>query len=194
MPRTDGVTHWERDLLIAHRTLAPLIRMHADDIDLWRFHRRSGDDETGHQFSLLFYASAQTADAINRQVAADPLVEAMLADGILAEVLTDPTDRIDRPAVSDTSDASWSPVVQRTWPYYIMGVSRMWLAMIDEMSQAIVVPDNAGIQDLQDHYQAVNQRLTHIWQHEGQHAFLHHLNAIFGYEAMLLRETRWQSF
>jgi hypothetical protein len=33
-----------------------------------------------------------------------------------------------------------------------------------------------------------------IWQNESQHALLHHLNAIFGYEAMILREQSWKSF
>ncbi|HSO21086.1 MAG TPA: hypothetical protein VLT88_16585 [Desulfosarcina sp.] len=191
MPRTDGTTHWERDLLIAHRILAPVIAAQGDDIDLWRFHRRSADDGAGHQFSLIFYASAQTADEINRKVAADTLLEALLRAGVIDAVITDDVGRNDRPQVGDTSDASWSPVMQRTWPYYIMGVSRMWLAMIEALSGEV---GTAGDVDLQDHYREVNRRLTYIWQHEGQHALLHHLNAVFGYEAMLLRETRWKSF
>lgn len=194
MARPDGETHWERDLLIAHRILAPVIRRHGDDIGLWRFHRRSADDDTGHQFSLLFFSSAPTAGAINRQVVDDPLVAQLLADGMLVNVITDAGDIIQRPAVSDTSDAQWSPVMQRTWPYYIMGVSRMWLAMIEELSRAEGATDAVESERLLDHYRAVNRRLTAIWQQEGQHALLHHLNAIFGYEPLMLRETRWRAF
>ncbi len=194
MNRNDDVTHWERDLLIAHRIVAPQISAHNDEIDLWRFHRRSANDDTGHQFSLLYYASAQTADMINHAVITDPLVVQLLATGILTDVFTDDVDHNDSPAVSDTSDKNWSPVMQRTWPYYIMGVSQLWLAMIDELSQEIGVSDNPDTSQLLDHYQMVNERLTYIWQHESQHALLHHLNAIFGYKAMIMRETRWQSF
>jgi hypothetical protein len=33
-----------------------------------------------------------------------------------------------------------------------------------------------------------------IWQQEGYHALLHHLNAIYGYEALVYWEKRWKSF
>lgn len=194
MARTGDVTHWERDLLIAHRILAPVISRHRDDLGLWRFHRRSAEDDLGHQFSFLFFTSAPTAGTINRQVVDDPLIAQLLAESMLVGVLTDAVDQNARPAVSDTSDPHWSPIMQRTWPYYIMGVSRMWLAMIDELSRAVGTAADADSERLLDHYRTVNRQLTGMWQQEGQHALLHHLNAIFGYEPMMLRETRWQAF
>ncbi|WP_319522101.1 hypothetical protein [uncultured Desulfosarcina sp.] len=91
--RPDGDTRWEKDLLIAHRVIAPLILEYRDDIELWRFHRRSAGDATGHQFSFLFFASAETAEHIYRCVHADPLVEQLLSSQLVAAVLTDPLDR-----------------------------------------------------------------------------------------------------
>jgi hypothetical protein len=202
LDRPEKKTRWERDLLIAHRVAAVLISAHEDDLGLWRFHRRSADDGAGHQFSFLFYTSAETADKINRMVASDPLVEALLSTGVIMQVLTDDIDRNDRPAVSDTSDPKWSPVMQNTWPHFIMGVSRMWLAMIDQISKQISgqistevgSADGPTVKQLLDHYQLVNKEVTGIWQQEAYHALLHHLNAIYGYEAMVYWEKRWKSF
>ena len=194
MDRPAEETHWERDLLLAHRVAAPLIFAHGDVIDLWRFHRRSAEDETGHQFSYLFFASAETADKINRTIRSDPLVEQLLSEGVVREVLTDAVDHNDHPNVGDTSDPKWSPVMQDTWPHYIMGVSRMWLGMIDQVSREKGIADDAAVSELLEHYAQVNDEVTHLWQQEGYHALLHHLNAIYGYEALVYWEKRWKSF
>ncbi len=184
----------ERDLLLAHRVAAPLIFAHGGVIDLWRFHRRSAEDETGHQFSYLFFASAETADKINRTIRSDPLVEQLLSEGVVREVLTDAVDHNDHPNVGDTSDPKWSPVMQETWPHYIMGVSRMWLGMIDQVSRKKGIADDATVSELLEHYAQVNDEVTRLWQQEGYHALLHHLNAIYGYEALVYWEKRWKSF
>lgn len=194
MDRPDEKTRWESDLLIAHRIVAPLIKVYRSDIDLWRFHRRSAEDIRGHQFSFLFFTSADTAHRIHQQVIADPVVGQLFSSGIIVEVLTDDVAHNDRRAVGDTSDANWSPVMQDNWPYFIMGASRMWLGMIDQVSRDIGIEDQATCEQLLDHYQNVNDRVTYTWQHESQHALLHHLNAIFGYQPMILKETRWKSF
>ena len=194
MDRPDEKTRWERDLLIAHRIAAPLIKAHHGNIDLWRFHRRAAKDKTGHQFSLWFYASAKTADTINQQIKSDPLVEQLLDSGIVREVITVTNDYSRRPKYGDTSDPQWSAVMRDNWPHYIMGVSRMWLGMIDQISQNIGEVDGLSLEELLNHYQQVNQKITQIWQQESYHALLHHLNAIYGYEAMVYWEKRWKSF
>ena len=194
MERPPEETRWEKDLLIAHRVAAPLISANDNVIDLWRFHRRSAEDKTGHQFSFLFYSSSADADRINQMVLNDPLVKRMLSDGVVREVVTDAVDHNDHPNVGDTSDPKWSPVMQNTWPYYIMGVSRMWLGMIEQVSHEIGIADDPTLSQLLEHYEQVNNEVTRIWRQEGYHALLHHLNAIFGYEAMVYWEKRWKSF
>ena len=194
MDRPAEKTRWERDLLIAHRVAASLISAHEGDIELWRFHRRSAEDGTGHQFSFIFYASAETAGKINRAVLSDPLVEQLLSANAVKDVHTDAVDHNDRPGVGDTSDPKWSPVMKNTWPHYIMGVSRMWLEMIDQISREMGIADDPTMEQLLEHYKQVNDEITHIWQQEGYHALLHHLNAIYGYEAMVYWEKRWKSF
>jgi hypothetical protein len=84
--------------------------------------------------------------------------------------------------------------MQNTWPYYIMGVSRMWLAMVDQVSRESGMAAEATLGETLEHYARVNDAITHIWQQEGYHALLHHLNAIYGYEALVYWEKRWKSF
>ncbi len=194
MARPDDATHWEKDLLIAHRIAAPILGFHQTDIGLWRFHRRSAEDDAGHQFSLLFYTSAAAADRINQAVMDQPLVKQLLAAGEIQNVLTDAVDHNDRPNVGDTSDPNWSPVMQHTWPHYIMGVSRMWLEMIDQLSRATDLAEDPTVEQLLKHYETVNIEVTRIWQREGYHALLHHLNAIYGYKALEYWEKRWKAF
>jgi len=194
MDRPSGNTRWEKDLLIAHRIIAPLILAYRDEIELWRFHRRSAADERGHQFSFLFFAPAETAANINHRVQADPLANQLLASRIVTAVLTDSVRQNARPAVGDTSDSNWSTVMQDAWPYYMMGVSRMWLEMIDRFAQETGFDDAPTAENLLAHYESVSEAVTRVWQSESQHALLHHLNAIFGYEAMIFHEKSWKTF
>jgi len=194
MDRPGGDTRWEKDLLLAHRVIAPLILAYRDEIQLWRFHRRSAADTTGHQFSFLFFASAETAGHIYRRVHADPLVDRLLSSKMVVAVLTDSLDRNRHPTVGGVSDPSWSALMQDNWPYYIMGVSRMWLGMIDQIDRELGFEEAPTDENLLAHYEKVNEEVTRVWQSESYHALLHHLNAIFGYEAMIFHEKSWKSF
>ena len=194
MDRTDEQTHWERDLLIAHRIIAPVLKAHAQDIPLWRFHRRSAEDNTGHQFSFLFYTPATTATLINDAVMADPLLKQMMTRQWVGEVLVDRVDESPRPNIEDTSDPNWSPVMQVAWPHYIMGVSRMWLEMIDRISEKVGLASEADMDQLIDHYATIDSEVSQIWRQEAYHALLHHLNAIYGYRPMIYWEKRTKTF
>ena len=194
MDRDDGQTHWERDLLLAHRIILPALTDHAQDLYLWRFHRRSADDAAGHQFSFLFYTNTTTANAINRQVLENPFLAGLMNDHVVREIIVDTVEENPKPNIEDTSDPNWSPVMQTTWPYYIMGVSRMWLEMIDRISEETGPADETLPDALIAHYQTVNAEITKIWEKEAPHALLHHLNAIYGYCPMVYWEKRVKTF
>ena len=107
----------------------------------------------------------------------------------------DDTSTITRPNLEDTSDRTWSLPIQKSWPFYIMGVSEMWLNLIREVAGQ--VPSGGPPSNLDDalgFYRQVNASIEQMWRDEGQHAFLHHLNAIFGYEPLMVREKRPMSF
>jgi hypothetical protein len=40
----------------------------------------------------------------------------------------------------------------------------------------------------------VDERVTTLWRDHGQHVYLHHLNALFGYQPLVIRETNLKRF
>ena len=63
----------------------------------------------------------------------------------------------------------------------------MWLHLIDEIAAGEEAPpDSASPEELEAYYQRINETLTGHWQQEGRHALLHHLNALFGYQPLLM--------
>ena len=191
----DTKASWHIDLLVAHQIILPVLEQHKTDIALWRFHRRAARDDTGHRFSFIFYASQSSAYTIFEKLMNDPLLSQLKFSGLIVEDSFDDPGYVAKPNIEDTSDSHWSPVVQKNWPYYIMGASQMWLNMI--ISVAAELPDlnqYSSIAEIEVFYQQVNTRLTEIWQQEGRHAYLHHLNALFGYKPLIYYDKRYMKF
>jgi hypothetical protein len=186
---------WHLDLLAAHRIIKPVLEAHAQEILLWRFHRRAARDAAGHQFSFIFFASAETARKIYSEISQDGSLTPALSSARILEVVCDDPAAVSRPAISDTSDPSWSAPLRKAWPHYLMGASRMWLDLISEMADSgpkTQPPFTFG--DLEHRYAVINAAITSLWQNEGRHAFLHHLNALFGYEPIVIVEKRHMRF
>lgn len=166
------------DALIADQVLAPVIAHNEADIRLWRFHRRWARDAAGHQFSFIFFAPTPAADNVSRRIEQSPVLGALKAGGHVAEFhiqAADP-DRATDPAA--TSDTSWPPEIQREWPKFIMGASRMWLGLVQAEAAK-----HGGL-ELYARYRAVEDGLDELWFSEANHAFFHHLSALFGYRPM----------
>lgn len=185
---------WHRDLLLAHRVAAPVIERRKARIPLWRFHRRAVRDDGGHQFSILFYTDAATASEVMAALAADPLLTALQRKKIVNRVRYSAPFASRQPAVGDASDRQWSPAVQRTWPHFIMGASRMWLGLIEEAAGRDPGPVPEDPEALEDFYQQVEAEVTAAWRREGRHALLHHLNALFGYGPVEVWEMNLMRF
>ncbi len=62
------------------------------------------------------------------------MLQGMKDRGVIVRVSCDDTTTVTRPNLEDTSDRSWSLPVQKSWPFYIMGVSEMWLNLIREVA------------------------------------------------------------
>jgi hypothetical protein len=58
----------------------------------------------------------------------------------------------------------------------------MWLELVSELSAREKSTD-----DLEARYKNVQEDITRLWQEEGQHAVLHHLNALYAYQPLLIR-------
>jgi hypothetical protein len=166
-----------------------------EDIILWRFHRRAARDQTGHRFSFIFYCPRDTAQQIYDSIKSDDDLEKMKTAGIIVQDIYDDTSRITKPLIEDTSDPDWSPSTRKSWPYFIMGVSRMWLEMIKDIAAQNSEHGNlSSVEEFQAFYQQVNESVRDIWREEGSHALLHHLNALFGYEPVAVYERRFMKF
>jgi hypothetical protein len=174
------------DLLLAHKIVAPVLTELGNDIDRWRFHRRASRDYAGHQFSFLFYTGSSLSKKITDKIQQNDLTNQLLEEKILEKMVCNIPEDISQPGISDTSDPTWSETVQKNWPSYIMGVSNLWLGLIDDAIVSLGTPE-IDIDSMVQQYSEANDAITAIWQQEGRHAFLHHINAIFGYEEMLIR-------
>ena len=186
---------WHTDLLIAHKIVAPVFLQYKDRIYLWRFHRRATRDGAGHQFSFIFYASAQTAYQVFDTLRSNALLTEMAYTGRVIEEVYDNPDRITKPRIKDTSDPNWPSLIQKSWPYYIKGVSQMWLNLITETVADMPTPDAPlSLDEYEELYKEVNATVTSLWENNGRHAFLHHLNALFGYKPVVFYEKRMLKF
>lgn len=177
--------HWYLDALLADKLIAPVLTRHRRNITLWRFHRRAARDNAGHRFSFVFYAPPRTAENIFAMIEAERLVHDLIARKRLMKVDFDDPTRIQYPHIEDSSDKSWPGVVQKTWPKFIMGASEMWLDLIHLLAES-----ESGQKRVDDDilYRRVHDQISDLWKLEGQHPFLHHLNALFGYEEMIVTD------
>jgi len=173
------------DLLLAHAVVKPSLELFAPRLSYWRFHRRATRDAAGHQFSFLFYTDPATAGALYAALDASPVLAQAQSQGLVLRIIKDDPQNPVRKGIADTSDPHWSPMLQRQWPSYIMGVSLLWLGLIDE-AVAELPPGQRKDDDLLSVYRAADEQITQLWYKEGQHAFLHHLSAVFGYNEMLI--------
>jgi hypothetical protein len=186
---------WHTDLLIAHKIVAPVLLQYKDRIRLWRFHRRAARDGAGHQFSFIFYASAETAYQVFEMLRSNALLKEMAYTGRVIEEVYDNTGRITKSRIKDTSDANWPSLIQKSWPYYIKGVSQMWLNLIAEAVADMPTADaSLSFDEYEALYKEVNATIISLWENNGRHAFLHHLNALFGYNPLVFYEKRMLRF
>lgn len=186
---------WHIDLLLAHRIAAPLLRANREEIMFWRFHRRAARDAEGHQFSLTFYSNPETACRMIDALKSDKLLQKMKRAGIIIQDIYDDPARVSAPRIEDTSDGTWSHEIRKSWPFFIMGVCQMWLSLITDVAANMPdQPKSLSLPKMILFYQRVNVTIKTLWREQGAHSLLHHLNAIFGYEPLVVREVNLRRF
>ena len=173
---------WYMGTLIGGEVIAPIFDEYYQDVYVWRIHRRAGNDSYGHVFSFIFYSTPRGAQRIFNAIENNTVVKSELESGRLTRVTVDDVTSITRPNIEDTSDADWSLSVQKTWPAMIMGASRMWLDLVSDLAAR-----ESATGGLEAKYRKVQDGMTRIWSEQGQHAILHHLNAVYAYQPLLIR-------
>jgi hypothetical protein len=183
------------DLLIANEVVAPVLYRHEANLPLWRFHRRAMNDKYGHSLSFIIYTTPVTAEAIYAEIRSDPLLKALVATGKVSQVSYDGTKNINRPQVEDVSDKNWPPIIQKSWPYFIMGVSRTWLGMVSQKADELGNGSSGTtLYAYEKLYRRVEESVDQMWRNDGRHAFFHHLNALFGYQPLVIYERKLMTF
>ena len=182
------------DTLLAARVCAPALSVNAQAIRLWRFHRRAAPDAAGHRFALLIYSNRDTARALFDQMAHNPMLKEAQVAGLVTSLTINEVNQPPRPPIAQTSDNNWPDAIQVSWPWFIMGVSQTWLKLIEAVSASEPHQHDDNFPLLLDRYQTINERVTTLWREQGQHAYLHHLNALFGYQPLVIRETNLKRF
>lgn len=172
------------DLLLAHAVVSPILK--ETRLPLWRVHRRAAPDLSGHQFSFLFYSDARALADVAEKVSQNKILQQALAARIVERFSCDDVRQTGRPGLESMSDPNWSPRLQKHWPAFIMGVSSLWLGLVDEALAGL--PHDGDFSKLLEQAREAETQVTAIWYNEGQHAFFHHLSAIFGYEPLLIRK------
>lgn len=172
------------DLIIAHQIINPVLERHHQDIKLWRFHRRAANDSAGQQFSFIFYTTPDNARKIFQQIKENPISQQLVIERIVEKLRLDNPDKPKRPNIEDTSDKNWSVTVQKSWPYYIMGVSILWLDLLNQQAVLEQIDHSQDLPSQLEQYKQIQEQLTQQWQTQGDHAFFHHISGIFAYEPL----------
>ncbi|MCK5869622.1 MAG: hypothetical protein KAG45_03075, partial [Methyloprofundus sp.] len=118
----------------------------------------------------------------NNWETSDQLLAQLKKDQLLLKVSYDPLAINLGATLADTSDAAWPESVRKTWPFFMMGASQMWLAQVQKMKQ-----DTQESSILELRYQTIQRKMTELWQEQGQHALVHHLSALYAYQPVLMR-------
>ena len=188
--RVQFVKHWPEDtpapfnldVLLADLVIQPSLESNRDRIALWRFHRRANRDPAGSKFSFIFYSSIDDAKIITKDILSGDMIEELTDQKIIEHIWVDQLENVNLPDIADTSDEVWPEEIQKSWPYFIMGVSQTWLAMINELTDRYPFPQQEdSIEEMLIYYGEVSGRIDHYWSNHGGHAYIHHLSALFGY-------------
>lgn len=172
---------WAIGTMIAGEIIQPVLKKHRENIQLWRFHRRAGNDKHGHVFSFIFYTDTASAKAIYQSIENQPAFLLLKKHHIewLGSAGLHTKKKLN---IEDTSDPVWPDNLQKSWPSFIMGVSETWLALVIDLASK----QQATTTTLQ-RYEKVQEELNTLWQKQGKHAFFHHINAIFAYQPLMMR-------
>lgn len=190
----DGDTLWHVDNLLADQVCRPVLEELAPRMKLWRFHRRAAHDERGHLFRLYFYSDLATARLVNERIDDSTLVSWLRDEGVIKRIFLAQTSEPNKPGLGDRSDPDWPTEVKNSWPFYGMGVSQTWLALIGQVRAANPPSETLSPESLLPYYKETNDRVSTLWREQAQHAYLHHLSALFGYQPVLIRKSALTRF
>lgn len=181
----DEDVQWQYDAFIAYQILKPIIKSN-QELTLWRIHRRAASDNAGHRFAFIFYASQEVGAEIYQSVKEHPVVKALLSTSQVEHLSFYNISQELRSDIANTSDRNWPIELQKTWPYFIMGVSQTWLGLVEHYYEELDLGEETNLEDQLAAFKQVSDSIDLLWEQNGNHAFLHHLNALFAYKELYI--------
>ena len=182
---------WYVGPLLADQIISPALKQNEKNIVLWRFHRRAAADETGHRFTFLCFTDATIFSNIQADINNSVVLQKLLLNKQVLRVDAGGLGGKEAALIDATSDKAWSPAMQKTWPYFLMGSSKMWLEQIHIATETLELEafvEGGDQVTLLARYKLVHDIVSRHWIYEGQHALLHHLSALYGYQPIHLRQ------
>jgi hypothetical protein len=185
---------WYMDSLIAYEVIKPILDTHKQQIIVWRFHRRAAPDKSGHKFSFIFYSKRSVGESIYELVRENQFVQTLENENYIDRLSFADLNSVARLSMQDTSDKNWPIELQKAWPYFAQGVSQTWLSLIEQYAEQASQIDDLDVVGQVEQFKMINGKIDKLWEQEGGHAFLHHLNALFGYQELYIIERRRMRF
>jgi hypothetical protein len=171
------------DLFLLDAVIGESLRTQPDDLS-WLIHRRWVPDEAGHEFKFSCYCSFDAANRLDqsiRNLQAFQLYEKQLATYSRRARY----ECVPGSALFPRGEAWWPTEIPAPWTGFICGASRCLLELIIEVKRGprlpCAPPVMHDVKSIEQFYGQIEYMVDSVWQGYGQHAFLHHLNAVFGY-------------
>lgn len=158
------------DIAITLEVLCPLLAW--QEPSLWRIHRRWDAETRDHQFWFEFWSDEPDAKAIFARLDAEFFPLSKRSEWRV-KLETPPP----KPTFEGIGEEIWNDSIRHSWPYYIHGVSQLWMKMLRSEADHIIYDAQSNPFNK---YKAIEESMNRIWHIEAQHAFLHHINVVFG--------------
>ena len=185
---------WYMDTLVAYEIIKPVLEQYGQHIRLWRFHRRAAVDKSGHKFSFIFYSERRNGELIYKVIEEDEITKSLQKASYINWLSFVDINGKARAEIEATSDKNWPIELQKAWPEFAMGVSNTWLRLSEQYVEQSNKEQGQNVAGLVEEYKLVSDDIDSVWQQNGGHAFLHHLNALFGYQELYIIERKLTRF
>lgn len=176
------------DLFLIHEVVSPSSSQYRSKIPLWRYHRRFANDKRGHQFRYIFFSEPEVRNELEESVARNERLQSLVAAGFLRSFECLQLRGARASTVEGASDPSWHPAVQEAWPVYAMGVSLFLESLVHFYFDQELYSTLSSVQEQVRHFRAIRFAIRDLVKRDGQHALLHHLSALLGYDPIHLEK------
>ena len=175
--KTDSVLHY----LLTGEVFSECIEK---NIELWRFSRyHYKDDDIIMKFK--FYSEEYIFNRIKEKVRNNKIIKELKKEKLIRITVEEATESDDR--IGSDRDTNWNYELSESWPYFINGLSKMWLNLILLKKERYLkenylkIDNKIRLYNLIDIYSEIKELVVKDWIDWGSHTIYHHANALFGY-------------